>query len=290
MPLRPPVRIVLSAASAGERIVLPLEKGLEMEFVRIPAGEFLMGSDPEKDGWADYTEVPQHRVNLSEYWMGRTPVTNAQYAVFTLSTGAKVPEHWRNNQPPQDLLDHPVVFVSWHEAVACCEWLSQQTGRRVGLPTEAQWEKAARGTDGRLYPWGSEAPDAARCNFNRNNQTTPVGSTRPWATVLTAAWIWPGMSSNGAPIGTRINITFNPLPIIPPGPTPGSSACCAAAPGSIQRRLCVRLGAPIPALPSLSICGASAARLPINRPRTAVTGSSTRRLSCGILMYPPPAF
>ena len=179
MPLRPPVRIVLSAASAGERIVLPLEKGLEMEFVHIPAGEFLMGSDPEKDGWADYTEVPQHRVNLSEYWLGRTPVTNAQYAVFTLSTGAKVPEHWRNNQPPQDLLDHPVVFVSWHEAVACCEWLSQQTGRRVGLPTETQWEKAARGTDGRLYPWGSEAPDAARCNFNRNNQTTPVGQYTP---------------------------------------------------------------------------------------------------------------
>ena len=179
MPLRPPVRVVLNAASASERVVLRLDKDLEMEFIRIPAGEFLMGSDQEKDLWAGFTEVPQHRVNLSEYWMGRTPVTNAQYAVFTLSTGAKAPEHWRSNQPPQALLDHPVVFVSWYEAAAYCEWLSQQSGRRVSLPTEAQWEKAARGTDGRIYPWGDEVPDATRCNFNRSNQTTPAGQYSP---------------------------------------------------------------------------------------------------------------
>lgn len=188
-PFHPPVRIVFSATdshgtesgseTAARNIFLRLDNELKMEFVHVPAGEFLMGSDPQKDVWADYHERPQHRVNLPEYWIGRAPVTNAQYAAFVRATGASAPAHWCASQPPQELMDHPVVSVSWDEAAAFCQWLSRLTGRQLGLPSEAQWEKAARGTDGRLYPWGDAAPDATRGNFNRGHQTTPVGRYSP---------------------------------------------------------------------------------------------------------------
>jgi len=172
----------------GDRTFIRLDAAQEIAFIRIPAGEFLMGSDPKKDGWAYPQEQPQHRVSLPEYWMGQTPVTNAQYATYIMAVKADAPAHWKNNQPPQDKLDHPVVRISWKDAVAYCEWLSQLTGRQVGLPTEAEWEKAARGTDGRIYPWGKQAPNARRCNFERtvyfrNSEliinTTPVGRYSP---------------------------------------------------------------------------------------------------------------
>ena len=77
-------------------------------------------------------------------------------------------------------MNHPVTHVSWHDAVAFCEWLTKATGRAFRLPSEAEWEKAARGGDGRIYPWGNEAPDESRCNFNMNvKDTTPVGQYSP---------------------------------------------------------------------------------------------------------------
>jgi len=151
-----------------------------MEFVRIPAGEFWMGSDKKKDKSAGSNEQPQHRVALPEYWMGRTPVNNAQFAAFVQTGGGQAPSGWQNNLPPADKLDHPVVGVSWADAAAYCAWLSQLTGQKVGLPTEAEWEKAARGADERIYPWGGQAPDSSRCNFNLNVKgTTPVGQYSP---------------------------------------------------------------------------------------------------------------
>ena len=77
-------------------------------------------------------------------------------------------------EPPRDKLDHPVVSVSWQDAVAYCDWLSQETGRSYRLPTEAEWEKAARGTDGRRYPWGNDWADG-RCNV-ATSDTTPVNA------------------------------------------------------------------------------------------------------------------
>ncbi len=169
-----------STRRAGERIFVRLDSDQEMEFIRIPAGKFLMGSDPKKDREAYSDEQPQHTVELPEYWIGRAPVTNAQYAAFVLAGGGKAPSHWRDNRPPQDKLDHPVVNVSWEDAVAYCAWLGRQTGQNIDLPTEAQWEKAARGTDGRIYPWGNQKPDAQRCNYDSKvGDTTPVGRYNP---------------------------------------------------------------------------------------------------------------
>ncbi len=155
-------------------ILRPNWQKIGIEMVRVPAGEFLMGSDKRKDPDAWNEERPQHKVTLGEYWIGKYPVTNAQFAAFVTATGHRAPGHWAESQPPADKLKHPVVQVSWDDATAFCQW----AGCR--LPTEAQWEKAARGTDGRIYPWGDAAPDKTRCNYGLNvNDTTPVGQYSP---------------------------------------------------------------------------------------------------------------
>jgi len=152
----------------------------EPEMIFIPAGEFLMGSDPRKYSLAHPKEQPQHTLYLPDYYMARTPVTNAQYAAFVHATGHDLPDYWGSGKPPEGKEDHPVVYVSWHSAVAYCNWLSQVTGKPYRLPSEAEWEKAARGTDGRIYPWGNEPPDEGRCNFGNNVKgTTPVGRYSP---------------------------------------------------------------------------------------------------------------
>jgi formylglycine-generating enzyme required for sulfatase activity len=101
-------------------------------------------------------------------------VTNAEYARFVAESSHTPPLHWKGKTPPKELANHPVVNVSWHDATAYAEW----AGKR--LPTEEEWEKAARGTDGRVYPWGDQEPTAKLCNFNQNeNGTTPVGKYSP---------------------------------------------------------------------------------------------------------------
>jgi serine/threonine protein kinase len=154
----------------------------EPEMIPIPAGEFLMGSDPsvDKDAWDE--EQPQHTLHLPDYHLSRTPVTNAQYAVFVQATGHRLPDHWKGKfrkggNPPRGKGDHPVVNVSWHDAVAYCRWLAEVTGRPYRLPSEAEWEKSARGSDGRIYPWGNQW-DATQCNSEKGGEgdTTPVGT------------------------------------------------------------------------------------------------------------------
>jgi len=168
-------------AGRQSEMVLTLAPGVTLEFVRVPAGEFLMGSsNADQDAFSD--ERPQHRVYLDEYLIGKCPVTNRQYRAFVQTTGQWAPIHWKNGQIPRGKEDHPTVHVSWSDAVAFCKWASQVTGRPVRLPTEAEWEKAARGPstgsgDGRKYPWGDQAPTAKLLNYNRRvNDTTPVGS------------------------------------------------------------------------------------------------------------------
>jgi formylglycine-generating enzyme required for sulfatase activity len=134
------------------------------EMVWVSAGEFLMGSD-------DYPkEMPLHRVHLDGFWMYKTPVTVAQYRSFCDETRRTMPSEagwrWRD--------DHPMVRVSWHDAQAYAHWAG------VRLPTEAEWEKAARGTDGRKYPWGNRW-DASRLQCSMDDWgdargTAPAGA------------------------------------------------------------------------------------------------------------------
>lgn len=125
------------------------------DMVVIPAGEFTMGTPEGTDGLPD--EHPERRVYLGSFLLDRFEVTNRAYAAFVRATGHRPPANsnpartlWENDQPISGIENHPVVNVSWEDAVAYCRW----AGKR--LPTEAEWEKAARGTDGRRYPWGNE--------------------------------------------------------------------------------------------------------------------------------------
>ena len=164
---------------------IPEEKFLitfsfEPQLVHVPAGTFLMGSaDSDKEAFFN-NEKPQHNVELSKYWIGKYPLTNLEYQTFVKEAGYQPPVHWDGDQYPPEKGDHPVVNVSWEDAVACCKWLSEKTGKPYRLPTEAEWEKAARGTDGRIYPWGDEF-DRNKCNTNEAGigDTTPVGKYSP---------------------------------------------------------------------------------------------------------------
>ncbi|MBN1250275.1 MAG: SUMF1/EgtB/PvdO family nonheme iron enzyme [Anaerolineae bacterium] len=132
---------------------------LGQPMVWVPPGPFLMGSDKGIDPDARDNELPQHPLALPGYWIGRCPVTVAQFRVFAESSGYQP----RNKFSLHGQDDHPVTCVTWYDALAYCQWLAERTGLPVALPTEAQWEKAARGADGRIYPWGNEW-DATRCN------------------------------------------------------------------------------------------------------------------------------
>ncbi len=127
--------------------------------VMVPAGEFLMGSDPRKDPAAGPQEQPLHRVTLDAFEIDRYEISNVEYLRFVLSTGASWPQFWRAKPFPDKMATHPVINVSWQEADAYCRW----AGKR--LPTEAEWEKAARGEDGRMFPWGDEPAGWIKSNI-----------------------------------------------------------------------------------------------------------------------------
>ena len=122
----------------------------------IPSGEFWMGSDERKNEGQD-EEHPLHRVWADAFAMAVFQVRNRDFALFLEATGHPAPPHW--NDPAFCDLDQPVVAVSWFEASKYCDWLSKQTGSRYRLPTEAEWERAARGgREDSRYPWGNEPP------------------------------------------------------------------------------------------------------------------------------------
>ncbi|MGC9356662.1 MAG: formylglycine-generating enzyme family protein, partial [Anaerolineae bacterium] len=125
-------------------------------------------------------ELPQHEVTLETFEIGRYPVTNAEYAVFVKATGHATPRHWHGGMFPEELADHPVVYVTWHDALAYAEWLRERTGEPYRLPTEAEWEKAARGEDGRRWPWGDDwRPEHCNMRIKGPGKTTPVGQYAP---------------------------------------------------------------------------------------------------------------
>jgi formylglycine-generating enzyme required for sulfatase activity len=185
----------------------------EPEVMHVPGGAFLMGTNDEQIEWLAQRldearvwqqdgrfarEQPPHEVSLPGFEIGRYPLTVGEYRAFVEAGGyaersywtgcgwdwreaqdIRAPRWWESDRwAGHDRL--PVIGVSWYEALAYCRWLSSVTGRACGLPTEAQWERAARGADGRLYPWG-DAPVASHSNTRASGpgQTLPVGRHSP---------------------------------------------------------------------------------------------------------------
>ncbi len=178
-------------------------------FVAIDAGPFVMGSDPTVDALAFDVErwsVQRPTATIDEplFFLARFETTVAQYQAFLRTSGHPVPDERTLRAPP----DHPVSYVSWTDAVAYARWLDAtlrthpgappalvrllEDGWKVDLPTEAQWEKAARGPEGRIYPWG-DAPSPERASYRRTT-TAPVGAFRcpecPWGLADMAGNVW----------------------------------------------------------------------------------------------------
>ena len=145
------------------RALLPAGQWVEIDSqVEIPAGEFIMGTNYER---ADAQDQPEHKVNLPGFFIDKYPVTNVQYARFVVESKHRPPLDWQNGKIPDNKFLHPVTMVSWYDAKAYCE----AYGKR--LPSEAEWEKAARGSNGNRWPWGNNM-DPSRVNTYYN-----VGST-----------------------------------------------------------------------------------------------------------------
>lgn len=177
------------------RGILRMQLGLGkfIEFVRVPGGRFLMGSNPQDDPHLQSDELPQRHVEVSEFWISKFPITVAQYTLFTGATNLPAPFDF-----PQKS-GHPITNVSWYDAIVFCRWVTDLTERHVGLPTEAEWEKAARSNDGRIYPWGDEFdPTRLNCTENNGTGTTPVDHFPTGASACGAmdmagnVWEWVG--------------------------------------------------------------------------------------------------
>jgi formylglycine-generating enzyme required for sulfatase activity len=183
------------------------------DMIAVPAGPFLMGSDADE---AD--ERPAHIVDLPGFYIDRLPVTNAQFARFLDAVGlhgsggerffddddrdARIRRRGGGWAADSGFENHPAVEVSWHGAHAYCAW---RGGR---LPNEAEWEKAARGTDARRFPWGIEAPDPTRARYGAGwNETAPVGSyprgASPHGMLDAAGNVWEWVSSAYRPYPWR---------------------------------------------------------------------------------------
>ena len=164
----------LGESAGHDRVENPIEGLLEPRLIRIPGAWFLMGSDSGQD-----CERPVHRVWVDSFLLAATQVTNGEYEHFLKATGCAAPPFWRDrnfNDPQQ-----PVVAVSWFEAERYCSWMAEQSGRGYRLPTEAEWERAARGDfEQKNFPWGDEPPQGLPDYVTRwQNGAEPVGRYAP---------------------------------------------------------------------------------------------------------------
>ncbi len=193
------IRIVASKASRGIKLgkneegLWEADCGEGILMVYIPPGKFIMGSD-EDDLEGVGEEQPSHEVYLDGYWIGKYEVTFDQYDKFCAESSRDRPGDsdagWGRGK-------RPAINVSWYDAEAYCRWLSAKTGLNFKLPTEAQWEKAARGTEGQRFPWGNQEANEKLANFGNDSEirkTNPVGSypqgESPYGLMDMAGNVW----------------------------------------------------------------------------------------------------
>ncbi len=222
---------LLARQSAGHALALggdPRLDPLRPAMCRVPLGKFRMGTDPaEVPGLARRYGVPeawfrkatpQHEVELDAYEIGKFPVTEGEFAAFARDVGAvELPAYWVAEGSPRWRSSHPVHSLSWGAISLYVEWLSERSGLQYRVPTEAEWERAARGTDARAFPWG-ERFDSSRCNTREGGvgATTPVGVYPSGASpvgaldmsgnveelVASLYWRYPGSPHEDAAYGT----------------------------------------------------------------------------------------
>jgi toxoflavin biosynthesis protein ToxD len=184
-----------------EKVTLPPINGpysktaKPIELIKIEPELFFMGTSEEqvyellaKEDWAHewydndlfLIEQPYHEITLAPYFLSKNPVTNQDYFQFVWNSGYRAPRGWKGLHCPEGMEDHPVVGVNRMDVFAYIKWLNQQTRHKFRLPTEAEWEYAARGTDGRIYPWGNDF-DPWRCNTIESGKhgTSPIGTYSP---------------------------------------------------------------------------------------------------------------
>ena len=201
-----------SAPETGSTRSIPADGMLQ---VFVPAGTFYMGGlDPK----AASNEKPVHQVTMDAFWIDKVEVTNAMYELCVAAGGCRLPMEFKSASRTiyysnADFAEYPVIYVTWYQADTYCKW----AGRR--LPTEAEWERAARGDDSRVYPWGDLVPDASHANFNSIfGDTTRVGdipmSASPYGALDMAGNVaeWTNDFYDADYYGS--GVTFNP-----PGPS-----------------------------------------------------------------------
>lgn len=200
-----------AAVRAAHGVEPPAGVQIAPGMVFIPGGDALLGSTAaEIEALARHfgfhptllqDETPSRTVRIAPFAIDRYEVTNAQYREFVSATGHRPPPHWNGAVAPDDLLDHPVTHVDWSDAQAYATWVGK------GLPTADEWEYAARGTDGRVYPWG-DAWDPERCNWydalprDQEQETTPV-NRYPGGVSPFGVWDLAGNVAEWTADGTR---------------------------------------------------------------------------------------
>jgi serine/threonine-protein kinase len=218
-PTAPPSPTPLPTLGIGSVISSSIDGMVQMY---VPAGTFLMGSTVEHDKNAINNEKPQNVVTLSAFWIDQKEVTNAQYALCVQAEVCPPPRQLnsatRNPYYGVDFFaQHPVVYVQWYDARSYCNWAERR------LPTEAEWEKAARGPNGQIYPWGDTFPDGSFLNFDSRvvGDTSAVGSyilgISPYGALDMAGNVWEWVADT-----YRLDYYDNSPRVNPTGPETGS--------------------------------------------------------------------